>query len=242
MSQHIIGLVGRAGSGKSTLARAIRDADDRFERLSFARPVKDQAREIFNLEYEATYGPSDQRGKIVNGSWNAYYWEQCLDRMYANADRVAGMFPHASFIRIMAAAGYAIGALRAEARERGDGIPTRRVLEVWGTDFGRGLDPDVWVRQLFAGLPPNTYGVVDDLRFQNEAQAIRAAGGIVVWLDAEGRLPPRAPDAHESEPDWRDWRGLVDGVFNTANTSKSADTYAKVALMMPGLPVTAPVL
>lgn len=58
----------------------------------------------------------------------------------------------------------------------------RRLLQVFGTEVGRNLfGEDFWVKQALDGAYP--YTVFSDVRFKNEADAIREAGGIIIWID-----------------------------------------------------------
>lgn len=62
------------------------------------------------------------------------------------------------------------------------GDEVRRLLQTFGTEVGRNLfGEDFWVKQALDGAYP--YTVFSDVRFKNEADAIRAAGGIVIWVD-----------------------------------------------------------
>lgn len=79
------------------------------------------------------------------------------------------------------------------------GYSARYISQVFGTNVARQIHPDVWVRLLFrnweASLVPGKPVpalVIDDLRFQNEAEAVAGWGGTVVQIRrpaAEGRLP-----------------------------------------------------
>lgn len=80
----------------------------------------------------------------------------------------------------------------------------RRLLQWWGTDFRRAEDPDYWVKKAMARYEKAPLPVVfDDVRFPNEADAIRANGGLLVRVLAPievreqrlGTLPPE----HASE-------------------------------------------
>ena len=57
----------------------------------------------------------------------------------------------------------------------------RALMQNYGTDLRRKENPDYWVKQweeMVANLQGNI--VVDDVRFKNEAEAVRKAGGIIV--------------------------------------------------------------
>ena len=69
------------------------------------------------------------------------------------------------------------------------GFSPRALMQTLGTEVGRALNPDVWVRHLEArlgltaqGAPVHDRIVVSDVRFLNEAYRVRAKGGIVVRL------------------------------------------------------------
>lgn len=74
-----------------------------------------------------------------------------------------------------------------------DEVPeVRRLLQAFGTDAIRTIDADFWVR---AGAdvigaerlsPDPKPVVVTDVRFPNEAEAIRSRGGILVRIDRPG--------------------------------------------------------
>lgn len=78
--------------------------------------------------------------------------------------------------------------------ERLNGRTPRQFMQLLGTEFGRDLiGPNVWVDAWRAGLGESAaehFGDIlvaaDDVRFENEAAAIRAEGGIIVRIEREG--------------------------------------------------------
>jgi len=66
------------------------------------------------------------------------------------------------------------------------GQTPRYAMQTLGTEWGRQLiHPDIWIRTLLNQITRDrllnvTYAVIDDVRFLNEANAIKAAGG-VLW-------------------------------------------------------------
>lgn len=57
----------------------------------------------------------------------------------------------------------------------------RRLLQTLGTEWGRGIiHQDIWIRATMQRMLPGGDYCIPDVRFDNEAQAIRDAGG-VVW-------------------------------------------------------------
>lgn len=78
--------------------------------------------------------------------------------------------------------------------ERLNGKSPRQFMQLLGTEFGRNLiGPNVWVDAWRDGLGESAaehfgdiFAVADDVRFENEAAAIRAEGGIVVRVGRAG--------------------------------------------------------
>ena len=83
------------------------------------------------------------------------------------------------------------------------GISGRRLMQTLGTEWGRSLDPDLWVRlaAITLGLhgassaPIHDRIVITDVRFPNEAAWIESLGGRVVRVTR----PAPAVAAHVSE-------------------------------------------
>jgi hypothetical protein len=58
----------------------------------------------------------------------------------------------------------------------------REAAQTLGTEWGRSLDENIWVKLTMAKLDPNKNYVFSDVRFDNEAEAIRNAGGSNILL------------------------------------------------------------
>lgn len=84
---------------------------------------------------------------------------------------------------------------------RWDGLTARRALQTIGTEGFRAVHADVWIRLVLAeasrAAPRNV--VIPDVRFQNELDAIVAAGGHVVHIDRAGAGLDGAAGRHASE-------------------------------------------
>jgi hypothetical protein len=80
------------------------------------------------------------------------------------------------------------------------GASARRAMQTLGTEWGRAIDPDFWVKVWRASLPDGQRIVVDDLRFANEANAVHDMGGLVVRIDRpDARSLDAIAAAHASE-------------------------------------------
>jgi Domain of unknown function (DUF4406) len=93
-----------------------------------------------------------------------------------------------------------------EAKSRSE---VRSLLQRLGTEAGRNvLGQDVWVNALF-NTPNKGRLVISDVRFPNEAQAIKARGGLLWRVERPGTGPA---NAHMSETalDGYDYDGIID--------------------------------
>jgi len=100
-----------------------------------------------------------------------------------------------------------------------------RFLQMVGTDWARHRDPDVWVKLLIAKVVNRDDNYfVSDLRFRNEAEALKRAGFVCVRVKREDRTIDR-DQTHSSEIDLVDWDGW-DHVIENDNTLD--EFYAKL--------------
>lgn len=81
---------------------------------------------------------------------------------------------------------------------------TRALLQEWGTELRRDQDPDYWVKAWQRAAERFPRVVVPDVRFPNEAAAIRGLGGLLV----KAVRPEYRGDGHASEQfaaAWEEW-------------------------------------
>jgi hypothetical protein len=73
----------------------------------------------------------------------------------------------------------------------------RRLLQVFGTDVGRNMFGDnVWIDMAFKNIDRDSRVVIADVRFPNEAKAIKDRGGTVIRINRHNHS---AVNAHKSE-------------------------------------------
>lgn len=92
------------------------------------------------------------------------------------------------------------------------GVTPRHAMISLGCGWGRdAIHPDLWTglwqRQAQEALSRGHSVVVDDVRFANEAEAVRALGGTVLRIrrpEVEGRIT-HASEAHDFVPDAEVW-------------------------------------
>lgn len=163
---------GRAGAGKDSLAAALQG-----DALALADPIKEIARDVWGCSTDALWGPSELRQQPVPGN---IPWVWCAGR----EGQSCGAAGHASL--------YPVNEDICETcsgRLERDFLTVRRLLQHLGTEIGRTVDPEVWIRCVLnrvkgyvaawqrttRGAPPCV--VVPDVRFHNELCLLRAAPG-----------------------------------------------------------------
>ncbi len=106
------------------------------------------------------------------------------------------------------------------------GITTRRILQTLGTEWGRQLIlPELWLRcwqgQVDRLLAAGQKVVADDVRFTNEAEAVVAAGGVMLRINRPQQhcCGDELTLAHASEGALAGW-GFDAEVMNSASLEK----------------------
>lgn len=90
----------------------------------------------------------------------------------------------------------------------------RRLLQRLGTEVGREMfGQNFWVEQALRGATPDSRIVISDVRFPNEADAIKELGGKIVRIN---RLNTEAVNSHPSEHAMDDY--AFDKVINNHTT------------------------
>jgi len=96
------------------------------------------------------------------------------------------------------------------------GKTPRHAMQTIGTEWGRNLiGEDLWIRawkHAVRKLPAEVSVVADDVRFENEANAIRELGGAVVFIKRPSLAAPASNHASEGlRPDVADYEIINDG-------------------------------
>lgn len=171
---NLIGIGGAIGAGKDVLAEHFVRRHG-FERVGFAAVLKDEVARRLRRTLAAhlcqTYGP-----------------------MVADGGAVVSLATLEESLQDPARGALVDAEIRRRLWVDRDPV-TRALLQEYGTEVRRADDPDYWVRAWAARTAGLPRVVAPDVRFPNEASAIRAAGG---WL-LEVRRPGYERAGHESE-------------------------------------------
>jgi hypothetical protein len=110
------------------------------------------------------------------------------------------------------------------------GVSYRELAQTLGTEWGRQLHPDFWLRvaTLFVeDWTPDTRFVLSDVRFANEAAWVRQHGGEIWRIERAGLRPVRD---HISE------RGNIQADRTLYNDSDMRDLQLQVRRLLQGYP------
>lgn len=111
-------------------------------------------------------------------------------------------------IKIMLAAGFDLTEEQLYGTEKNTplecfgGKSTREAMQTLGTEWGRGLWPDIWLYAMQQHLRdyPCERVVIEDVRFENEVSMIRNLGGSI-WIIRRQSVEP-IHNTHSSEAGW----------------------------------------
>lgn len=166
MRPDIIGLCGLAGSGKDTVAQLLA-THLRFSQLAFADALRNEVCEAFGVDLS----------------------------ILTRRDTKETPTPALALIRCSTASGFGMAVIDqckwlkigASLRKEFEAPrPPRQIMQWWGTEYRRQFyGQNYWTRKLKARVHIQQEGnqwrhVISDVRFDNEADAIRAMGG-VIW-------------------------------------------------------------
>lgn len=235
----IIGLCGQAGAGKDTVADFL-VKNHSFAKVALADPLKRICREVFDFSDEQLWGPSEERNKPderyprqVPCHWSRAEGSEPFTCQYCGerTEDAVEMMERACPARSHLTPRYALQQLGTEwGRNCYDNVWVDYALRVAKRLL---TDDDAWylaqIGQSFYRLRgrfdpgpnprPAIQGVViSDVRFINEVEAIRAAGGHVWKIERPGAglVGTAAQHASEQEQNSIDPRKFA-SVLNNAN-------------------------
>lgn len=103
----------------------------------------------------------------------------------------------------------------------------RKLLQNYGTEVRRREDSEYWIRDWINNRPLANM-VVDDVRFLNEAEAVRLYGGRIVQIIKQGQ---ESNDQHQSETEMAQ---IIPDSKIMANEGKPEDIEKAIDLLMEG--------
>lgn len=214
----ILGFAGKAASGKTTAAKHLAPLLDRECRIvPMAMVLRDEV-EAFLRAIDAehavplVYGCQDDKVKVF----------------HVDEGKALSECPGWSFF--ITAHG------EIQDRPGQTAVTVRRLLQWWGTEYRRAQDADYWTkawgRKIERFNLAAVHVLVDDVRFMNELQVIRAYGGLIVKIERPGF---DGANNHASETSLDAYQGWDRVLRNNGTLDEFKD---KVALLSTELPAT----
>ncbi len=226
----IIALTGEIGVGKSTVAKSFLNKG--YKKLSFADVMKQTCADCF------PWVP-------LNAWWDPILKETPFADMWVDGLLDPGEMAHRPIVlnryviekfnkvfnldcsKVCDQKGYVLRQFKSP----------REALQFIGTEVLRATDPDCHVKATLASIIASggVNLVNDDLRFDNEAQAIKDMGGYIVKVEREGAETKQGIAGHSSEAGIN--LMFVDMVFVNGIWSEErtiADAADTIKLLVPG--------
>lgn len=218
--KRLIGLRGVAGSGKSLAATIIQQELQQTALLALADPIKELLYHVLDIPNDNLWGSSAMREKSLPQYLEEKVWDVSRERLteylpsWAHTVLLTGLDEVAQPLVDKIYEWF--DGLRAETLDINNkrrGLTARRAAQTLGTECGRAVNENIWVNYglsraaQFQRARTIDNVVLTDVRFINEAKAIRDKEG-QIWLlqreyaglHNEGRL-------HKSEAE-----GLTDEI------------------------------
>ena len=178
----IIGLAGPAGSGKDTVADLLR-TPVRFNKCAFADQLRWEVCEAYKIEpLLLTHRPTKE------DPHPALALKNCTDHAFTGMLLKSGLYD-----RFNGSIDDFLDAPRSP----------RHIMQLWGTEYRRAHDHGYWTSAVVSHIAQqcrshNHRHVITDVRFENEAQAVRNMGGVIWQIKRPGLT---LDTTHSSESD-----------------------------------------
>lgn len=184
----VIGISGQANSGKDTVADMLVDEHD-YMKVSLADPIKTFAQRTFRFTQDQLWGPSSSRNLPderydMTTAGGATAWEAAQRRLEQHCGMfAASLFPDEPMMAAAATAALPVWCEELRQVVGKGALSPRIMLQSLGTEFGRRIDPDIWIKHAYRIVSKlDTTAVVSDIRFANELNFIKNHQGFLVRI------------------------------------------------------------
>lgn len=213
----LLGLMGAAGVGKDTVADAIhQELILSTVRLALADPMKELLSLVFEIPCDTLWGASSRRSDPLWDQSTPSAWIDSRGRLGRyGAPWVKSVLPYkdAEKVYLSLCEWYSDiqeRCTQGTASSPPEVLTTRLLLQTLGNDWGRGQDEDMWIdytlRRAKGHMRPHGGArnlgaiIISDVRYPNEAERIRAEGGILCLIEGPARTTGMAQDVLQVHP------------------------------------------
>jgi hypothetical protein len=102
--------------------------------------------------------------------------------------------------------------------EDGHVLTYREILQRFGTEVGRNVDPDLWIKSTFNYMESEGNYIITDVRFKNEAKACLDKGAVLIRINRETENME-----HQSEHDMDDFKDYTHIIDNNGTLEELID-------------------
>ena len=173
MANNLIALSGKARSGKNTVAAIIRLASswEESDYFKYRYPDKHQfILDALTFHHKVSYSASAYTeiafADILKGVISLIFKLEDTDMLY---DEVGKNSPNSLDL----------------TADDGHVYTYRELLQKIGTDVGRVINPDIWIKSTFGFMDPDKKYIITDVRFPNELQACKDKGALCVRINRD---------------------------------------------------------
>ena len=191
----IIGFAGKAATGKTTAAHHLAPLlDKECKIIPMAMVLRDEV-EAFLREVGA-----EEAVPLVYGDQNDKVTVFYIDEEKAHKE--CPMW-----------AGFVADHKDIQDKDGLSAVTVRRILQWWGTEYRRAQAPDYWTKAWSRKIEQfdldNTHILIDDVRFINELNTIKAHGGLIVKIERPGFDGANNHASETSLDDYSDWSYVI---------------------------------
>ena len=179
----IIGFAGRLQSGKTELAKICEEFG--YKRIYFALPLKNLIATLLQCDIEEV-------NRLKNGNEDG---SVIITISQENVEYISSVTNIEECIV-------------SDMLKNMDFFNTRDMLQIIGTDLIRTYNPDWHVNKVLENIKDNEKYVFDDVRFENEKQAIEKLGGDI-WFVVRPKIDNVSKHISENTLRWQDFENVI---------------------------------
>lgn len=180
----IIALSGQANSGKSTIAEIIKEKVVGSEIISLSDPIKQLAAYLFGFSNEQLWGASSSRSIPSIIAWDTFE-KNVTSHDFLDGWLATYVTPYHNDGHDWSHMFFCMWATYFKGKEyvksTREGLTPRVVLQSLGTEFGRRIQEDLWIKIALKSDVKKVI-IVPDIRFVNEAKILKNKGGLLIRI------------------------------------------------------------
>jgi len=178
--------VTNAGAGKDTLAGMMVEADGKWLTYPLAAPIKRIVNNIFNWDYNTADAAKEIEVTVkLDCDWYIVAAQQLNQLASYASDEIPADEFLAHFCDVFGLVTDSTSLV----------ISPRKAYQLFGTEFGRAIDNNIWLKMIPTSLE---YLIITDVRFQNEVDYLEQIGADLLTVKSQTSAPSTAT-GHSSE-------------------------------------------